>query len=116
MLNDMKTALTELFLLSRDALHIHIGLWIYVLGMVVLRRGPASAVPWLIVLAFELINEFMDVFHGQHISFDAVGTARDIGNTMLWPTVALLMARWFERKRRAASQLQNDELLRGEQS
>lgn len=43
MLNDMKTALTELFLLSRDAIHIHIGLGIYVLAMLLLRRGPARA-------------------------------------------------------------------------
>lgn len=115
MLNDMKTTLTELFLLSRDALHIHVGLGIYVLAMLVLRRGPASAVPWLVVMAFELVNEAMDAVHGLHISFDVVGSVRDVGNTMLWPTVALLMARWFERKRRLEStQLQDTELLRGE--
>lgn len=114
MLNDLKTELTELFFLSRDALHIHIGLGIYVLAMLIFRRGPASLVPWLVVMAFELINEILDTFHGHHIWFDAVGAVRDVGNTMLWPTVALLMARWFGRKRRFASLQQDAKLLSGE--
>jgi hypothetical protein len=99
MLNKIKTELTELLLMSRDALHIHVGLGIYVLAMLILRRGPASPVPWLVVLAFELANEALDAVHGQHFDLDITGATRDIGNTMLWPTVALLMARWLVQKR-----------------
>ena len=46
MLNRIKTELSELLFLSRDALHIHIGLGIYVAAMLLFRRGPASIVPW----------------------------------------------------------------------
>lgn len=95
MLNRMKTELSELLFLSKDALHIHVGLAIYVAAMLVFRRGPASMVPWLVVLAFELANELLDGLH--HFSFEVELTAalRDIGNTMLWPTVVLLLARRF---------------------
>jgi hypothetical protein len=98
MLNNIKTELTELLLLSRDALHIHVGLGIYVLAMLIFRRGPTSPVPWLVVLAFELANEAIDAVHGQHFDLDITGATRDIGNTMLWPTVVLLMARWLAGK------------------
>lgn len=98
MLNKIKTELTELLLLSRDALHIHVGLGIYVLAMLVFRRGPTSPVPWLVVLAFELANEVFDAVHGQHFDLNITGAVRDVCNTMLWPTVALLMARWLAGK------------------
>ena len=83
MLNKIKTELTEVLLLSRDALHIHVGLGIYVLAMIIFRRGPAGPVPWLVVLAFELTNEAIDAVHGQHWDLDISGAVRDIGNTML---------------------------------
>ena len=98
MLNRIKTELSELLFLSRDALHIHIGLGIYVAAMLVLRRGPASMMPWLVVLAFELANEFLDAFHHSPPDIDIIGALRDIGNTMLWPTVVLLVSRRLARQ------------------
>ena len=90
MLNKVKTELSELLFLSRDALHIHIGLGIYVAAMLVLRRGPASIVPWLV--------EFLDAFHRSPPDIDITGALRDIRNTMLWPTVVLLVARRLARQ------------------
>ena len=66
--------------------------------MLVLRRGPASIVPWLVVLAFELANEFLDAFHHSLPDIDITGALRDIRNTMLWPTVVLLVARRLARQ------------------
>ncbi|KKB77477.1 hypothetical protein VW35_15145 [Devosia soli] len=106
MLNKIKTELTELFFLSRDALHIHLGIAIYLVAMLIFRRGPASMVPWLVLLAFELVNEVLDVFHGNHIELDISGALRDIGNTMLWPTVALIVARVIARRQRSAATAQ----------
>ena len=84
MLNNIKTELSELLLLSKDALHIHIGLGIYVAAMLVFRRGPTSIVPWLVVLAFEMANEVLDGLHHYAFDVDMTGALRDIGNTMLW--------------------------------
>ena len=96
MLNTIKTELTALLLLSRDALHIHFGLGLYFLAVLVFKRGFASPIPWLVVLAFELVNEGLDAYH----DFEVVGAVRDILNTMLWPTIALLVGRWLVRKQK----------------
>ncbi|MEO5807016.1 hypothetical protein [Devosia sp.] len=90
MLNNLKILLTDLLHLSRDALHIHVGLGIYIIAILALRRGPASPVPWLIVLGFELINEVLDLYH----EVDFSGSIVDVLNTMLWPTIALAIARY----------------------
>lgn len=94
MLNNLKILLTDVLHLSRDALHIHAGLCIYVIVVLVLRRGSASILPWLIVLCFELINEFLDLNH----EVDFSGSIVDILNTMLWPTIALASARYLALK------------------
>jgi len=96
MLNNLKILLTDLLHLSRDALHIHVGLGIYVIAILALSRGPASAIPWLIVLGFELINELLDLYHEVDIS----GAIVDVLNTMLWPTIALAVAKYVGHRSR----------------
>lgn len=88
MLNDLKTLATDFLNLSRDALHIHLGLAIYVIAILVFRRGPTSVLPWLSVLAFELINEALDLFHevdfsGAIVSISARPTPCS-GRPSLW--------------------------------
>lgn len=96
MLNQLKTDLSEFIGLSKDALHVHLGLVVMLVAMVVFRKSPASIVPWLAVLAVELVNEALDVFHWHdgHLDFSAWGGLKDVVNTMLWPTVILLLARY----------------------
>jgi hypothetical protein len=96
MLNDLKVLATEFMHLSRDALHIHIGLAIYFAAVLLFRRGPASPLPWLAVLALELANEALDLFHEVDLS----GAIVDIVNTMFWPTVALVVAHIHLHRRR----------------
>ena len=98
MYNAMKTDLAGFLGASKDALHIHIGLAIFFGLVVVLRRSPSSILPWLGLLAFELVNEFMDILHWHQGSFSfEVGDAlKDVINTMIWPTVALLTFRFVE--------------------
>ena len=59
MYNAFKTQLSDLLGISKDALHIHLGLAIYLIVVVVFRRPLASWVPWLALLGFEIVNEFM---------------------------------------------------------
>ena len=102
MYNGFKNHLSDFLGITKDALHIHIGLAIF-LGVALVFRSLASWIPWLALLAFELVNELMDVFYiGEHgIGFDLGDSPKDIVNTMFWPTVVFLVARWL--KRRAAS-------------
>lgn len=75
--------------LSRDALHVHIGLLLF-LGMAALfRRGPRfhRALGWLFVLC--LLGECFDTLmaFSQGRSPHYLGSVKDIVNTMLWPTI-----------------------------
>ena len=96
MLNDLKTDLTGLIGLSRDALHVHLGLLVFLVAMLLLRRSPGSIVPWACVLVLQLVNELLDALHLPDgrlefiVEFGAIG---DVVNTMLWPTIILLLVR-----------------------
>ena len=97
MYNAIKTDLATFLGISKDALHIHIGLAIF-FGLVLLfRRRPNSLLPWLGVLAFEIANELFDIFHWHNggFSFETGDVVKDIVNTMVWPTVAMVTLRFL---------------------
>lgn len=100
MYNALKTQLSEVLGITKDALHIHIGLAIFLGVALVFRRSLASWIPWLALLTFELANELMDIFHLHQgtIGFEVGDSVKDILNTMFWPTVVLVAARWRRRK------------------
>ena len=83
--------------LERDALHVHAALFLYLLTMVVFRQTRRSRFPWLFVLAVEVGNEYFDIQNAAaagnpDIAWDE--SLKDIWNTMLWPTVLLLIGRY----------------------
>ena len=92
MYNTLKTDLAAFLGISKDALHIHLGLAIFVALMLILRRAPSNLLPWLGVLAFELVNEAMDIFHWHEgaFSFEIGDSLKDLINTMIWPTLIML--------------------------
>lgn len=104
MYNAIKTDLAMWLGISKDALHIHIGLGIFFALVLILRRSPSSILPWLGLLAFELLNEVLDIFHWHEgaFSFEIGDSLKDIINTMIWPTVALLTFKALDRRRRSA--------------
>ena len=95
--------------LERDALHIHGALLLYVLAMFAFRQSRRSRFPWLVVLAVEMLNEAFDLRH-QYRSDGVLewsSSAKDLWNTMLWPTVLLLVGRYtnlFQHRTRLAAQ------------
>lgn len=101
---DLK-ALIELYTgLEKDALHIHAALLIYLLAMFVFRQNRRSRFPWLVVLAFELANEALDlrrayVEMGRPADLSVLTwgeSIKDLWNTMLWPTVLLVIGRYTD--------------------
>lgn len=95
MYNSLKSDLSTWLGLSKDALHIHFGLVVFVGLVLFLRRSPSSPLPWLVLLGIELANELMDIFHWHAgaWSFEPGDSGKDLINTMLWPTVLLVTAR-----------------------
>ena len=90
-----KTRLVEFVGLTHDAMHVHGSILILLLSAIILRRRPDSIWCWLIVLAAELFNEFADLkgLAPGEASIDA--SVHDLYNTMLWPTVFVLLGRFL---------------------
>jgi cell shape-determining protein MreD len=90
-----KTRLVEVVGLTNDAMHVHGSILILFVSAIILRRRPDSIWCWLIVFAAELFNEYADlkgVAPGEATMDAAV---HDLYNTMLWPTVILILGRFL---------------------
>ena len=85
--------------LNMDALHVYFGLAILVTAALVLRKPLRSPVPWLVLLALELANEYYDwtyeIWPGPDRALQAAEGLRDIWNTMAVPTLLLVASRFF---------------------
>lgn len=106
--HDFKAALEIYTGLEKDALHIHGALLLYILAMFAFRQKRRSRVPWMFVLAVELANEALDLRRGYLSSGEApwAEAAKDLWNTMLWPTVLLFVGRYtrlFQHRSREAA-------------
>lgn len=99
--------------LAKDALHIHIGLAIFVIVRLVWRGQGGWWLAWIAALAAALGGEWLDIRAEA-----AKGAIRpdadhwhDVWNTMLWPTVLLLIGRWMQPRAHAPSGDLADEAL-----
>ncbi len=92
--------------LDKDALHIYVGVSVYLLGLIVLRpifkkQGIRSFIALIIVIATALAGEYLD---NRHIiapkgllaleSSDIKASVRDLINTCLLPFVLYALTLW----------------------
>jgi hypothetical protein len=92
----LKLALVDLTGLSKDALHIYVGLAVFLVVAIATRRQLRSWVPWFAVLAAAVLGEILDMqddfmYFGH---WRVLVSLHDIANTLFWPTVLLLLARY----------------------
>lgn len=74
--------------LENTLLHLHGGMLILVLARMITRKPLETFVPFLIVLALEVLNECIDrVNHGSWLWDDTIS---DLINTLFWPFVLSL--------------------------
>ena len=100
MWSHFKEALSKWTGLSHDALHMHVGLGLFLLLACLLRRhrwGVPAALG--IVLALEIGNEVSDAVDWVRWTGapNFIETGRDIASTMVWPVVlalGLVVWRW----------------------
>ena len=81
---------------EKDALHIYAALIIQIAVAKLSRRSLGHLLPWLSVLGLELANEMIDIWRGgeaQLMPWQVVSGMHDIINTMVLPTVLLLLCR-----------------------
>lgn len=92
----IKLAIVTATGLSKDALHIYVGLIVFLGGVLVSRRSISSILPWLMVLAVATAGELVDM-RDDLVSVGRwrwLASAHDIVNTIFWPSVLLLLARY----------------------
>lgn len=92
----IKQALEVLSGLDMDALHVHVGVMAQVATAMMLRRSLGSPWPWLLVLGATIANEWYDLTYEIWPTRDQqyAESVRDLWNTMLLPTLLLILARW----------------------
>jgi hypothetical protein len=89
--------------LSEDSLHIYAAVIVQVAAALLLRRSVASPWPWLCVLATIVANEYFDIAlyreqYGTELEqWQITGGIQDLWNTMLLPTILLLLCRYAPR-------------------
>lgn len=91
----LKLAIVAYTGLSKDALHIYVGMSVLFVSALVFRRLRYSVVPWLAVLVVAVLLEMGDLRDNLMIlgHWDWASSLHDIVNTLFWPTVLWLAAR-----------------------
>lgn len=92
----IKTTIIVATGLSRDALHIYLGLAVLLLAVALLRKPLRSFIPWGVVWVVSILGELLDmrddfVVYG-YWRWDA--SVHDVLNSMFWPSVLMLLARY----------------------
>lgn len=82
--------------LSKDALHIYLGLGVWLLAAALFRRSITSLRPWLAVLVVACVIEGFDAFDDwvQLGRWRWRASLHDVVNTLFWPTVLAVLARF----------------------
>lgn len=89
--SELKDQLGDLTGMSEDLVHVHVGLAIFVLTALLLRKRMRSPIPLIAVAVFEFANEAVDYYVRD--GWTPMASALDVVNTLFWPVVLFLLAR-----------------------
>jgi hypothetical protein len=82
--------------LSKDALHIYVGLIVFLAVVAIARKGLRSTVALLAVLGVAVVGEVLDLRDEmrlrEHLNWWA--SVHDLVNTCFWPLMLWLLARY----------------------
>lgn len=95
-LQTVKFWLVENVHLTKDALHIYVGLAVLLGSALVFRWPLRNFKPWLAVFVVTVLGEAWDVIDRMRMGvaqFPA-GNWKDVWNTLFWPTMLTLLARY----------------------
>ena len=91
-----KLELVTILGLSKDALHIHVGLLIFFAAAILLRKRLSSAIPVALVFVLACVGEMFDARDDiSDLGHWRVGASlHDIVNTTFWPAALFVLARY----------------------
>lgn len=89
---DFKSLITSVTHFQRDALHIHIGIVLFLFMAMVFRGERRFRYAWLILVGITLLGEAFDILDhlvaGVLPRFaDLADSVKDIFNTLFWPAL-----------------------------
>ncbi len=91
-----KHELVQIADLSKDALHVYVGLTVFLVVAAIARKGLRSSAALLVVVAVAVAGELLDLrdeWHlREHLNWGA--SLHDLLNTCFWPLVLWLLARF----------------------
>ncbi len=101
----MKLAVMSASGLSRDALHLYVGMAVFLIVALLFRKPLRSIVPLLAVVLIAVAIEALDATDDlRSFGHWRVGASlHDIANTLFWPAVLFLLSRFSRRFRTACS-------------
>jgi hypothetical protein len=92
----MKHEIVHVASLSKDALHIYVGITVFLMGAAISSKGLRSWFPVIAVAVLAVIGEALDarddlrkIGHWRYLS-----SLHDFLNTMFWPMALWLLARY----------------------
>jgi hypothetical protein len=91
----LKRQILEVLPLSKDAIHIYIGVGCLLLSIFVLRRHPAAWTALLLGVVVSIVMEALDLRDNVRypLTVRLVESARDLANTNLAPLLFVLVTR-----------------------
>jgi hypothetical protein len=106
----LKLYLLDLTGLGRDALHIYAGMAVFIAVRLLWRREGGWAFAWLAALALALGIEWLDIraFGMEGVPQPDPNNWHDIWNTMVLPTVLLLVGPWLQPRPKPVPQPSGD--------
>ncbi|KQT31050.1 hypothetical protein [Methylophilus sp. Leaf414] len=95
-IQSIKLAIVAATGLSKDALHIYVGLAVFLVAAIVFRKPLRSNVPWFVVVSVAITGEVLDMRDDiASLGYWRWGASlHDILNTLFWPSVFLLLAKY----------------------
>jgi hypothetical protein len=101
--------------LAKDALHIHVGMAVFIMVRMVWRGRWGTAIAWLAATIAALGGEWLDWRTELATQATVVSSEhyKDIWNTMLWPTVLALLWRWLPLTARQSAQMSGEDRQHG---
>jgi hypothetical protein len=95
-LQSLKLAMVEILGLSKDALHIHVGLAVFCLAAAICKRPFHSPIPLIAALLVALAGEVVDAYDDTRSLgyWRWAASFHDVTNTVFWPTIVFVFARF----------------------
>ncbi|MDE2845869.1 MAG: hypothetical protein OXO51_04100 [Gemmatimonadota bacterium] len=93
---NLKLVILSILEISKDAIHIHVGLFVFFAAVVLWRKGSIDALCLIPVVFVASLMELLDLiddytYHDSVRMVALTASVHDLINTVLWPVVIVVL-------------------------